>query len=264
VGNIIDVEEVILELGLSSSNTEEERSIAGVAIQRVEGIVKRYLKYDPSRRTHTEFYPQSDFRRDARIAVWEINDTNAFQRRRVRGMNDELQIQHLPIRSITDLRIDFDGRHGTQSGAFAASTQQVEGTDFWPNYDGEDDDGNSICRDGIIRSAGAWPTEPGSIKIVYIAGYSDAELHGQGGVVDASPITDVIISESIRKIKKAFVEMKQGAVGFVAGPMMSETLGNYKYVLDSAITTRLFGNEWNLMPDSLDRLNDFVNYGMSY
>src|SRR5690606_18761523 len=111
-----------------------------------------------------------------------VDNNQAFIRRLNDSAVDELQVQHLPIRyrdkdgsNAIDLRIDYDGRGGTRSGAFAANTQQTEGVDFWPNYDAQDSSGYQLCRDGVIRSEGRWPNQPGSVRITYTAGYTAEE-----------------------------------------------------------------------------------------
>lgn len=263
MGTIVDVSEILLELGLSDSVTDEERALADMAITRVEGLVKAHLKYDPVQRTRIEYYPQQDFNLDARVAIWEATTTEAYLRRRTSAANVDLLIQHIPIRSVSDLREDYDGRFGTRAGSFGADTAKVEGTDFWPMYEGQDADGNSLCRSGVIRKVGSWPTTPGSVRITYVGGYDDDELHGRGGIVDASPIVDVIISEASRKAKNALVNMKTTS-GWAAGPMESERLGDYSYKTGGLSTSRLFGGEWGLMPDSMERLAEFVHYGWGY
>src|SRR5690606_32970226 len=100
--------------------------------------------------------------------------------------SSELQLTHLPIREFDengengiDLRIDYDARSGTRSGSFAVDTKKEEGIDFWPNYDAHDVVGRRICTDGIIRSEGRWPSVSGSIKVIYVAGYTSDEFRGQ-------------------------------------------------------------------------------------
>jgi len=162
MGKIANDDEVLLELGLADSATPEERNIVIAAINQAEGAVRRHLKYDPVLLERTEFYPQMNLQNDAGLGVWEVSDTHAYIRRETSASIDELQIQHIPIRFIASLRIDYDGRFGARAGSFAASTEKTEGADFWPNYDTYDSEGAGICRDGIIRSSGAWPTSPGS------------------------------------------------------------------------------------------------------
>jgi len=262
---IVDISECLLELGLTSSPTDEERAIISTCITRAEGAVKSHLRYDPASRSRTEFYPQRDSSSGSRSAVWESEGNSAILRNLVEGANQELQVQHVPIREspAIDLRIDYDGRSGTSSGAFAAESLKTEGSDFWPNYDGQDSSGNGVCRDGIIRSFGTWPSTPGTVRIVYTAGYSAAELHGQDSIIDASPILDAVIEEVARRVRKIMVQKKQASVGWVAGPFRSERLGDYSYQTDGALTAQLLGGLAALSVESMSKLEPFVNHGFA-
>lgn len=263
MGNIVAWSEVALELGLSSSITEEERTIIEAAISRAEGAVIRHLRYDPVQRSRTEYYPRTDMDVRGTEGFWDTEQGQAYWRQRASASSDELQVQHLPIRSITSLSVDYDGRFDTQSGAFA--TNQTEGTDFWPDYDGVDDDGNRLCRDGIIRSFGLWPQYPGSIKIVYTAGYTDAEFHGQKNLVNAVPVRDAVLIETIRRVRRALINKKSARLGFVPGSVVSENLGDYSYSLGGAgVSTRAdsltFGSTV-LSLESIEMLQEFVHWG---
>lgn len=262
MGNIVDVSELLLELGLSDSVTDEERAIADVAITKAEGAVIRHLQYDPVKRERTEYYPRMDFLSRGGAGIWETGEGIAFFRRQAEAVTDELQVQHLPIRSITSLFVDFDGRFGARAGAFSSGTELNEGDDFWPVYDGNDDEGDRFCRDGIIRSQGTWPSIAGSVKIIYEAGYSLEELHGQKTILNASPIAEAILSEAARKAQQIFVRKKQGRVGFVPGVLTSEKLGDYSYTIDASLAKSLFGSMWTLTPETIQALNDFVNMGV--
>lgn len=269
MGRIIDISEALLELGLSVSVTETERAIAGTALVKAEGAIKRHLKYDPVQSVRTEYYPQLDFNNQTRRSIWEVTDTQAFIRSQSKASSDELQVVGLPVRvadsdgnNTIDLRIDYNGRSGTQLGSFAVSSRQVEGVDFWPNYDVEDSAGRSVCRDGIIRSEGLWPDSPGSVKLVYVAGYTDAELHGQDVTIDASPIMDAVIDETVRRVQKAFSRMKRTNVGFVGGPFSSEKLGDYSYSLDLSTLSRLVGTGWDILPETAMKLEQFIRMDM--
>jgi hypothetical protein len=264
MGRIVDISEVLLQLGLSDSATEEERAIAGTATKRAESAIRKYIGYDPVQERRTEFYPQRDYKRSGSQTVWEATDTGAYQRYLSEATTDELILRHIPIRSspAIDLRIDYDGRSGTQTGAFAVDTRKVEGTDFWPNYDGEDDAGSSVCRDGLIRSIGLWPTEAGSVRIEYTAGYTDAELHGDDALVDAGDIVDAVIEEAVRRTKKGFVLAKQGIAGFVGGVIISENLGDYKYTIDPDSAKRLFGGTNSLLDSTKEMLEGYVHFGL--
>ena len=260
MGNITNVSSVLLDLGLSASVTDEQRAIANQALKRAESSVKRFLGYDPLQSTRTEYYPQMVSSLNAFSGIWDISGDQAVFESSTSA--NELQLKGLPIRSITNLYIDHNGRNDTQTDSFSASTEQTEGTDFWPNYDMIDSDGNKVCNDGLLKRAGAWPTNPGTIKIVYISGYTRDELHGQDSVIDAGLIAEVIVDEAVQKAKSVFVKMKQ-SVGFVAGPLTSERMGDYSYTLAASAVDRLFSGVNDMLPSSKDKLRDFINYGYS-
>lgn len=256
---IADISEVLLELGLSDSATDEERAIASTMLVRVEGAIRQFLGYDPVQRSHTEFLPTFQGNAVGDQGAWEVEGGMAVQRGLSIGTSDRLQLTHLPIRSVTSLHIDYDGRSGAASGAFAASTLKVEGVDYWPNYDGVDDAGAKLCRDGIVMSLGLWPTTPGTIKVVYVAGYSAAELHGQDSTVDASPILESVIYETVRRVRRFFATKKSSA-GFLAGTLASESMGDYSYSVDGASASQLLGSG-DLTPETKEKLSGFCRMG---
>ena len=261
MGNIVDISEVVLDVGLSSSITEEERAFCNAAIVRAEGAVKRHLRYDPVRRSRVEFYPMLDKSKPSQATVWEVNDVVAYQRQYSSGATNELMVRHLPIRSITNLWIDYDGRFGQQTGAFGAETLQTLGTDYWVSYEQQDDDGAGVCSDGIIRSQGLWPVTAGAVKIEYVAGFSQAELHGQKNLVDATPILEAVIDEAVRRILKLQSRKKRTRSGWSGGPITSESLGDYSYSVDSATMAKLVGSSNDLMHESIEKLEPYVNWG---
>ena len=264
MGQIVDASEVWLRAGLSASITEEERAIVQQALVDAEGAVKRFLRYDPVRRSRTEFYPRVDQSYAGAAYIWDVSAQQAYIRQLAEETTSELRVQHVPVRSspAIDLRIDYGARAGTVAGSFAAATLQTEGTDYWPNYTLVDSDGNSVCLDGIIRTIGLWPTVAGAVRIVYTAGYSENELHGVDNVIDASPIRTAVINEAVRRTEKAFVRRKSTALGWVAGIKTSESLGDYSYSVDAGLATKLYGDEKELMDESKKMLATFQNMAL--
>jgi len=261
---IIDDSLVMLELGLSSSPTDEERAIVQQAVTKAEGAVKRFLGYDPASRSHTEYYPVQDFDPANSTAVWEVSDTEAYLRRLSSASVDELQLRHIPVRGYPaiDLRIEHDGRYGAKTGSFGSSSVKVEGTDFWPQYDSIDSSGYKICNDGIIRSIGRWPSEPGSVRVVYTAGYTAAELEGQDSIIDASPIMDAVVEEALRRAKKVLTLWKKNSrTGHLAGTITSEGLGKYNYSISGAMMDKL-RSAGSLASESRDKLQSFCLMNM--
>lgn len=264
MGKIIGDELVLLELGLSSSPTDEERAIVQQAVVKAEGAVIRFLGYDPLQGSHTEYYPQQDFDPANDSMIWEVTDSEAYIRRLSRASTDQLQLRHIPVRSspAIDLRVEYDGRFGTKSGAFAVASQKVEGTDYWAQYDLLDSSGTKVCNDGILRSVGRWPTEPGSVRVVYTAGYTNAELEGQDSVIDASPIMDAIVEESLRRAKKVLVLWKKNSrTGHNAGIITSENLGEYSYSLSTSAMDKML-SAGGLSLESREKLQPFAMFNL--
>lgn len=259
--SIVDISEVLLELGLSGTCTEEERAITQAALVSATGAIKRHLRYDPTYQEHTEYYPQLAMFRGEAEQIWEVNETSAYLRTLSQFTSNELQLQHLPLRSVTSLKIDYDGRSGARAGSFGAETAKTEGSDFWPNYDGVDSNGVKVCRDGILRSQGVWPEQPGCVKIVYYAGYTDQELRGQDDKIDASPIWEATKDEAVRRVLKIKSRMKQRLAGF-SGPLTSENLGDYSYSVDSATWGKLVGGDRDLLSETIQKLVNFTRMDM--
>jgi hypothetical protein len=114
----------------------------------------------------------------------------------------------------------------------------------------------------MLRSQGLWPINPGSVKITYYAGYKAAELRGQDTIIDASPIWEVVCNEMSRRFLTAKQKMKQQFAGF-AGPLMSEKMGDYSYTSNGTLLQSMIGG-YDLATESMQRLDDFVNYGLMF
>ena len=258
--------EVLLECGLSASVTDEERALVNQAITKAEGAVKRHLHYNPVQATRTEYYPQQNLNRQNKFARWESEGNQAILRRTPEVATSELQLLHLPVRSITTVHVDFDGRSGTASGAFGDDTLKAEGTDFWANYDMEDSDGEKVCMDGILRSIGAWPVTPGTVKVVYVAGYTEAEFHGQDTSIDVTPIWEAALNEACMRLRKALSLKKKTGVGFVAGSVTSEKLGDYAYTLGSSPLSmeKAIGGSSSLSMESRSLLAPYIHWSFVF
>jgi hypothetical protein len=262
VKHVADPSEVLFELGYSDSATDELRGIVQKAIVSAEGAVKRYLHYDPILRERTEFHPQQAFQAQISRGIWEVMEQRATLRQVSESATNELQLQYLPVREVTMyVWRDYDGRSGTQVTSFPASSLVTQGPGYWPNYDTYDSSGLRICRDGILRTIGLWPTTPGTVKVQYTAGYTPDEFRGQAGIVDASGIWETVVQEAARRVRRMMSTKKSTRLGLVAGVMSSENLGEYSYSLDGASIGKVMNGD--LTGESMERLSEFVNLGAS-
>lgn len=262
MGSLIDRSEVLLELGLQDSSTSREDAIVDRAIQRAIGAVRNFLRYDPIQATRTEYYPTMDSRAFGERAMYDIQGNQAHLETYAGDSLNELQLRHLPIRRITELYIDYDGRFGAGSGKFGAGTLKTEGEDFYPAYDQHDSSGNKVCNDGILHSQANWPVEAGTVKVVYVAGYSDEELRGQDSVIDVSPIHFAAFAEAVRRSIAGFTVHGKSTRGFKPGPILSERAGDYSVTFDSTTAQRLYSSSTELTGESREQLQPYVNYGI--
>lgn len=262
-GRIAEISEVLLDLGLSTKSTAEELAIVEAAIKRSEGSIRRHLKYDPVLGARTEFYPRAEFGRVRGAGSWEVEGNQAVFKSAAYGATDLLQVAHLPIRGSTVPRlwIDSDGRFGAKSGAFA--TEETHGETFWPQYDMQDSAAAAVCRDGLIRGIGSFPRSPGSVKVTYVAGYTAAEMRGDDVTIDASPIWETCVRAAVRRSQRVLSTKKSERIGFVAGALSSEKMGDYSYKLDTGTTAQLFSGSWEFLPEDWERLSDYVNWGVA-
>jgi hypothetical protein len=260
---VITDDDIYADLGITIP-TAAEAAVVTAAIKRALGAVKQYLGYDPCYSARTEYYPRMSGTPLLTEGVWEVNDTSAYLKDVSTGKRNELQLQHLPVRSITSLYIDYDGRSGTKVDSFSTDSLKTEGVDFWPNYQGIDSSGNKVCFDGILHTDGIWPSEQGCVKVTYTAGYTNDELQGNDNSIDASPIWSAVLLEATR-IARTILILQKGTMGHVAGPKMSEKLGDYSYTLDTGMSSKILGgvtgSSGGLSMDTKDLLEPFVNYG---
>jgi hypothetical protein len=261
---IVDPAEIRVALGIDSTISDDERALLTLTHVLAEGAVRRFIKYDPEQAARTQYYPRVEPRAQGSGGVWGSNGTTAsFESS---GGHDVLQLENLPLRSNTVIRIweDTDARHNTQSGAFGTGTELTIGSDFAPEYDLEDSDGNDVATTGMVRRIGSWPTARGSIKVTYTAGYTAAELSGYDSNLDASALKLATLEAAVLAFKR-FQAQRKTVRGFLPGNLKSERLGDYNYTLggsaDTVAGAAAYGFAVNLTGSQKGLLQEFRNYG---
>lgn len=266
MGQIVDISQAMLELGVEDA-TANERAILARGIVGAEGAIIRHLGYDPAQRSRSEFYPNREqVLGYGNRGVWDLDEGKTQAVLTSRAAFSDLQVRHIPIRSVTSLWVNIDAR--ATNARFTADHLKTQasgstGGDFWLNNEllvG----GSEVCPDGVLKSFGLWPLEPGSVKITYTAGYAEAELQGTSTELNARPIVDAILNETVRRSKKVFLNRKQTGAGWTPGPITSERLGDYGYVVSGGAGTAAaanFSGTNDILPETVQMLADFVNWG---
>lgn len=261
-------------LGLSASITDEERAVLNVIHPSAERKVKKHISYDPEQRSRTEFYPRHQATGGLAIrdySVWDVNDSHTAARLEPRStnVNRTLQLQHIPIRSVATVHVDYDGKHGENSSGFADSTLWVQGDDYWAEFEEA-----NVCRSGMLWANGAWPIVPGSVRVTYRAGYSTDEFAGRA--TTSATVSDVVTTEDLdgSGIKRAVIVTvvkafqtwaalkKSTKLGFVPGPLSGEKLGDYSYTLAGTSSEMIAGLMVELPGEARNALEEYRHYGL--
>ena len=265
---IVPEDTLKLLLGLSSSITDEEQSFLTLVHPQAEAVVKDWLKYDPEQDDRTEYLPRHDRAGGAGYggaSVWESTLTHAYPV----STNGQLtlQVTHIPIRSVANVYVDRSALHGDYATAFADDTEITEGTDFWTDWDQED-----YCFSGNLKSYGNWPSTPGTVKVIYRAGYSSTEFAGTASAssvvgstittkgISGAGIAMAVQSTVVAMFTRAMSMRKKALAGFTAGPLLSERLQDYSYTVDrQALSSG--GLSVSLPDDARQMLEPYMHYG---
>ena len=267
---IVQQDDLKLLLGLSSTITDEEQAFLSLIHPLAEGAVRQYLKYDPEQKVHTELLPRHLRSGGAgydQEGFWTVSTGRAIWQSR--SESSTLQLTNIPLRAVTSVHVDTSAMHGDADDAFAVANLWTLGTDYQGEWD-QDDVGYS----GQLIAYGSWPSEPGTVKVVYRAGYSPVEFAGiatadsvSGGVittagVDGSGITLAVQSTVVAAFLRAMSLKKKTVAGFTPGALLSERLGDYSYTVDKS-SMAAAGLAVALPDDAKQHLEAYRHWGLA-
>ena len=154
-----------------------------------------------------------------------------------------IQLQQLPVRSITEVREDATGYFGQVAGAFGSNTVLQQGSDYFLKTE----QGGIAWSGQLVRRAFWFPATIGSVMVTYVAGFTAAELSGRWQVFKTAVLETA-----------GDLYMRAKALSMGHKPdITSEADGGG--VSASYINNRLAGVS---VPDAVaDMLQPYVNYG---
>ena len=267
--------EVRASLGLAPTISDAMTARLILAVAMGHASVRNHLQYEPEQRAYTnQIYPRSESGSLQTIeGVWDVDSSRrraVWQARN--GIFDYLQLENLPVREVTEVRVDPSARYGQQSGDFGTGTIWTKGEQFY-----EEQESEYLNRTGMLIAVGAWPVQTGTVRVSYRAGYSPAEFAGQAAVTntndngyittagcDASGLKQATLLESMR----AYLTFKAMSLNpltgvHVAGPLSSERLGDYSYSLASGQAAALLTSmQITISPQAAMLLEPFMNWGI--
>lgn len=233
--------EILTFLGKAATAIDAERGLLTMLQPMVEAAVKREIGYSIEQATYTHYLPRAGTFQDVdEDLVYSDISGETVEVTALGGIQQlgSVTVPELPLRSVTSLYEDASAYSGQGSGDFGSSTLKTQGTDYWFVLDE-----SGLCRDGKIRRLnGYWPSRAGTVKVTYVAGYTQAEL--------TNGIAAHLKKAVLRSMQHAF----NAAGGDDAGTIKAERLGDYsvQYAVEAA---------QRLPADVLDMLAKDVNMG---
>jgi hypothetical protein len=219
--------EAMSYLGLSEDADDKTVGQVQTIKRAAESAVRNFLNCSVTRATFTHFLPRGnpfDIRASGPLLSQDGRSTQRHY------LGEILTLPQYPIRSITTVHEDAGARFGQVSGSFGSDALLTEGTDYtWPI------ETTGFGNLGVVyRINTQWLAEPGSIKVVYLAGWTKAELHGDTDepVKDATPIRLGVL----KTVAEFWADKKQAeaGVGGAPGAIKAESLADYSVTYDTS------------------------------
>lgn len=237
VQEIVSFGACLTEVGIAGSATDAQLGLAQTCKQRAERRVRRWLRCNVVQpvSAYTHILPKGQWF-DLELA----RSRGSLSPRKGRI----LRLPEYPVRTVTSLLEDENAFGGYATNSFPSSSALVSGSDYHidVNEAGIGWFGN------IIRISNFWPTQAGSIKITYTAGWTEAELDGEvtNPYLDASDIKH----GTLKQFAEEFNEVVRQQSG---GEITQERLGDYSVTY----ATESSGAKVALSKDVKEMLNPF-------
>jgi hypothetical protein len=191
--------EILTYLGMTNPSDTELAQL-DMLRRTSEAEVKAYIDQEIEQATYTEYLPSSNAKSpnwNEGVGGWERFGNQAIQ---VPQSDYLLQLTNVPVRTVTSVYQTTLGYSGYGPEPFDASHLLTPGTHYWV-----DEKQPGISYSGLMgRLNGAWPYVARSVKVTYVAGYSEAELNGTATTgIDVSEIKAAVLMA----IKDSFYDM---------------------------------------------------------
>jgi len=225
---ILDVAEIAVFLGKGSTLTDAESAFLTMIQPMVERAIKSYCGCNLEPQVSYTHYLPEQRRRGANVDIrtWDVRGNNAVAMSAGGVIESQyLYLPERPVRTITSVNVD-EGASGGQGADDFAGDNLTAGDDYWLDVLAD-----GISRSGkLVRQTSYWPATPRSVKVVYTAGYSQAELTYDATNRTAGIAADIKMAALIA-IQNAFSQR-----GTDGGEVKSEKLGDYAvtYAIEQA------------------------------
>lgn len=223
---IVDLSEILTKLGLGSGVTNQQLGLLNMVHAECEQAIKDICGIQIEQATYTAILPATPALRprDQFLDPIETVNGRAVVSYGHFTTGNILKLPETPVRSITAVYEDRLAFGGQFPGAFASGTLLTQGIDYWLDYEyvGFSQTGH------LKRIVGAWPGIERTVKVIYVAGYSPAELNGDPAAlpVTALPIKEAVLSSVVLSYN-ASLNLQEGEPGTITRKRLGDKNESY-------------------------------------
>ena len=157
---------------LSITPTPAQSDAMEVIKNGMESAVKRFCRWNLTEKTLTSYLPLNPVAVGYHVPTAEVG----YGFGAVTSGRNRLQLPAMHVKSITSIYEDYGAKAGFNAEDFPSTTLLTAGDDYFL----EKDSGSTYSESGgVIRVGCNWSSVPGTIKVVFVAGFSESELSGE-------------------------------------------------------------------------------------
>lgn len=201
---------------LSITPSSAQSAAMDVIVDGMSSAIKRYCRWGIVEKTLTSFLPLHPTAVGYHVPTAEVG----YGFGAVTSGRNRLQLPAMHVKSLTSINEDGGAKAGFNADDFPSTTLLTAGDDYFL----EKDSGSTYSESGgVIRVGQNWSSVPGTIKVVFVAGFSESELAGEQNAIRFATIRECAKAWIARQRENSLVS----SAGSDALVLSSEKLGDY-------------------------------------
>lgn len=209
-----------------------------VIVAGMSSAIARYCRWSLVEKTLTSYLPLNPVAVGYHVPTADIG----YGFGAVTSGRNRLQLPAMHVKSLVSINEDYGAKAGVGSEDFPSTTLLTAGDDYFL----EKDSGATYSESGgVIRVGCNWSSVPGTIKVVFVAGFSESELSGEFNGIRYATIRECARAWITRQRENALVS----SAGSDALIISRERLGDYDIAYHN--------------PNSRANQSDYGSYGIS-
>ena len=234
--SLAESDDVFAYLSITPSPTQSDAM--DVVVSGMSSAIARYCRWNLVEKTLTSYLPLNPVAVGYHVPTAEVG----YGFGAVTSGRNRLQLPAMHVKSLTTIHEDQGAKAGFNAEDFPSTTLLTAGDDYFL----EKDSGSTYSESGgVIRVGYNWSSVPGTIKVVFVAGFSESELAGEQNALRYATIREAARAWIARQRENSLVS----SVGSDSLVVSRERLGDYDISYRSP-----FGNSEE---------NDPGSYGLS-